>query len=106
MNEKLERLYRLMVLYMVKNSIRSLTNTEIMTFFVDKKYLDYFSIQEVIYNLIDTGHLIDVTNKENKTTYFLTELGEEALKQLNDFIPPAIVQDLNQYKKSNFNIDI
>lgn len=35
MNEKLQRLYRLMVLYLIKNSIRTLTNTEIMTF-VDK----------------------------------------------------------------------
>lgn len=96
MNEKLQRLYRLMVLYLIKNSIRTLTNTEIMTFFVDNKYLDYFSIQEVLNDLVDTKNIIDI-KKDNITKYYVLESGEEALDQLNQFIPPAIVDDLKKY---------
>lgn len=101
MNKKLERLYRLMVLYLVKNSKKSLSNTDIMTFFVDNKYLDYFGIQEIINGLVETKHLIDISNN-NKTKYFISDIAEDSLKQLNNFIPPAIVEDLDEYIKINY----
>lgn len=85
-----------MILYLVQKSRFSLTNTEIMTFFPDYGYTDYFRFQMIVSELVESGQLLGV-NKNHRTTYFITDAGRTSLEQLDDFLPPAIVNDLNAY---------
>lgn len=96
MNDKIDRMYRLMILYLINNSKRALSNTEIMTFFTQNKYTDYFKVQENLYSLINTKNII-ATKKENKTTYFITQVGKYALKNLEYYLPPVMIEEMKAY---------
>ncbi|MDO5695354.1 MAG: DUF4364 family protein [Eubacteriales bacterium] len=99
MSETMERMYMLMVLYLIKHSGPALSNTQIMEFFPSNKYADYFKVQAVITDLTDRRFVIPV-KKDHRTTYFITEAGNKALEQLDHFIPPAIMDDLKIYLKT------
>lgn len=96
MNERMERMYTLMIMYMISNSKVALSNTQIMTFFVENKYTDYFNIQETINDLLQSNKILATSNSRT-TNYFITESGKTALNHLEWYIPPAIINDIDDY---------
>ncbi len=99
MNEDL-MLYKLIVLYMVKNSEAPITNGAISEFILEKDYTDYITLQQSISELID-AELIRVEENMNGHFYHITDQGEETLRFFKDKISDAIISDINEYMGDN-----
>ena len=48
-------LYKLMVLYMLKQVNFPLTNSQLTSFFLDHEYTTYFSLQQALNELLEAG---------------------------------------------------
>lgn len=89
-------LYKLMILFMLKKGSLSLTNSQISDFFIEKGYTNFFTLQEVINSLLETGMITSETVR-NSTRYNLTTEGEETLSYLKDKLSDVIIQDILDY---------
>ena len=70
--------YKLIVLYMAKHSKETLTNSQISEFILDRDYTDYFQLQKVLSELVETELLRKRTisnSSYNPTNYHLFILG-------------------------------
>lgn len=47
-------LYKLIILHMLEHIDFPLSNAQISDFFLDREYTDYFTIQQVIHDLMDS----------------------------------------------------
>ena len=77
-----------------------LGNTKISNFFLDKEYTTYFTIQQVINDLLDS-ELIVAESTHNNTHYRITASGRETLDFFEDKISEAIRQDIREYFSQN-----
>lgn len=89
-------LYKLIILYMLEKVDFPLTNTQISDFFLEKEYTDYFTIQQVIHDLIDSD-LIRFESTHSNTQYLATAAGKETLKYFQDKISDSIQEDVLAY---------
>lgn len=89
-------LYKLMVLFLLKKGSLSLTNAQISDFFIEKGYTNYFTLQQVINSLLESG-MITAETTRNTTRYNLTSQGEETLSYLKDKLSEGIIQDIISY---------
>lgn len=97
-------LYKLIVLYMLDRVNFTLTNSQISGFILDKGYTNYFTLQEAINGLIDSGFAY-VSNMRGASHYKITDKGEEALSMFENRIPYAIKQDvLDFFEKQQINL--
>ena len=67
-------LYKLIVLYMAQQSKEELTNSQISEFVLDREYTDYFHLQQVLSELVETG-LLKKRTVSNSSHYEITEEG-------------------------------
>lgn len=89
---------------MLNKSEVPLTNTQISNFFLEQDYTDYFSIQEVISNLVDSN-LIREESTHSNTQYSITTDGENTLIYFHDKLSEAIEEDvLNFFKQRKVEI--
>lgn len=65
-------IYKLMVLYMAQHSRKELTNSQISEFVLDRDYTDYFHLQQVLSELVETG-LLRRRTVSNSSHYELTD---------------------------------
>lgn len=93
-------LYKLMILYMLKQVKFPLTNSNISDFFVSKEYTTYFIVQQALTELLE-ANLISVENINNTSRYEMTKEGEEALSFFGNQISPAIITDINEFIQEN-----
>lgn len=93
-------IYKVTILAMLDKVDFPLSNTQISNFFLDHNYTDYFTIQQTINGLLDSGLLRYESNHSN-TQYFITAPGRDTLKFFEDKITPAIEEDLNAYFEKN-----
>ena len=77
-----------------------LSNAQISDFFLDREYTDYFTIQQVIHDLMDSG-LVRTENTHNSTRYIITPAGKETLHFFHDKISPSIEEDIAAYFQAN-----
>ena len=77
-----------------------LGNTKISNFFLDKEYTTYFTIQQVLNDLLDS-ELIVAESKHNNTNNRITASGRETLDFFEDKISEAIRQDIREYFSQN-----
>ena len=92
--------YKLIVLYMLDHVDFPLTNTQISNFVLDKDYTTYFTIQQVMSELISAG-LIRTESTHNNTHYYITPAGQETLSYFPDKISVAIKTDVLSYFAEN-----
>ena len=92
--------YKLLVLYMLDHVDFPLTNTQISNFVLEKDYTTYFTIQQVISELL-SAELIRKEPTHNNTRYYLTPAGRETLSYFPDKISPAIKEDVLTYFAEN-----
>ena len=96
-------LYKLMILYMLNKVNFPLTNAQLTEFFSEKNYssyLNYFTLQQVINELI-SSHLISLETVRNTSYYHITSEGGETLGFFVNKIPGAIVDDMDIYLMEN-----
>lgn len=93
-------LYKLMNLYMLKQVNFPLTNAQLTDFFLKHEYTSYFTLQQALNELEEAG-LIHAEAIHNSTRYQTTKEGDDTLSFFGKNIPPAIVEDMNQYLKEN-----
>lgn len=93
-------LYKLMNLYMLKQVNFPLTNAQLTDFFLQHEYASYFTLQQALGELQDSG-LIRTESTHNSTRYCITREGEETLNFFGKNISPAIIEDMDAYLKEN-----
>ena len=93
-------LYKLIVLYMLKICAAPLTNGGISEFILGHDYTDYFTLQQSITELVDSG-FIRVEENLSGHFYHLTDQGEETLRFFKDKISDAIISDIEEYVGEN-----
>lgn len=93
-------LYKLIILYMLNKVKFPLTNAQLSGFFLGNDYTDYFTLQKVISELIDS-HLISVETIRNTSYYHITSDGGETLGFFVNRIPGGIMDDMDSFLMKN-----
>ena len=93
-------IYKLTILYMLSKAGFPLTNTQISNFFLSEEYTDYFRVQEVLGDLVDTN-LIVAESTHSNTQYTLTAAGKETLGFFKDKINDGIEADIMKFFEEN-----
>lgn len=77
-----------------------LTKAQIGDFIQEKEYTNFFTVQQVISELIDTG-LITASSIRNRTHLHITDSGRETLHFFENRMSDAIKKDINSYFSEN-----
>lgn len=93
-------LYKLIVLKMLDQVNSPLTNSQISEFILEKEYTNYFTLQQVLSELEETG-LVEVTTSHNSSLYHMTESGQSTLEYFGSNISDAICTDIKTYLKEH-----
>ena len=93
-------LYKLMILYLLKQVKFPLSNAQISDFFLGKEYTTYFTLQQALSELGES-HLVKMETTRNSSRYEITSEGEETLSYFGKKISPAIIEDIDAYLKEN-----
>lgn len=89
-------LYKLIVLYMLNKVSFPLTNAQISEFIIEKEYTNYFTLQQVLSELLETG-LARVKTTGSTSSYHITEQGAETLGFFSNRISEPIRQEIDSY---------
>lgn len=93
-------IYKITVLSMLDKVDFPLSNTQISNFFLEQDYTDYFTVQQIIHSLLDSG-LIYFESTHSNTQYHITSLGKETLNFFKDKLTPAIEKDIISFFEKN-----
>lgn len=93
-------LYKFIVLYILKLIDGPVTNAQISEFILGRGYTDYFTVQQSINDLIETG-MIKYEKVMNKSRCTITEEGSQTLDIFMDKLTPGIREDIKEYLKEN-----
>lgn len=99
MNE-MQTLYKLIVLTMLDRVDFALTNSQISAFILEQQYTDYFTVQETLSNMVETG-LLETKTVRNSTYYEMTEGGRKILSYFGNDVSDGIKSDIEEYFKKN-----
>ena len=80
--------YKLMILYMLQNSDKALSNSFILDYLLQQENNDYFRVQEAVSDLKESG-LIDKNVVGNRSYYQITESGRETLSYVLPDLPES-----------------
>ena len=95
-----QTLYKLIVLSMLDRVDFPLTNAQISDFILTKEYTNYFTLQQVLAELVETD-LAEENTVRNSTYYQMTEKGKETLNYFGHMVSTAIHEDMDKYFKDN-----
>ncbi|HKM22209.1 MAG TPA: DUF4364 family protein [Lachnospiraceae bacterium] len=90
--------YKLIVLYMLDRVDFSLTKAQIFDFVLEKEYTNYFTLQKVVFELIESD-LISSKSVRNSSHLSITEEGRNTLSYFSNRISDSIKADVNDYFK-------
>jgi DNA-binding PadR family transcriptional regulator len=93
-------LYKLMILYMLKQVNFPLTSAQLSNFFLEHEYTTYFTLNQALNELLE-ARLLHVETNHNSSRYEITREGEETLSFFGSKISPAIINDMDEYLKEN-----
>ena len=88
--------YKLIILYMLQNSEGDLTNSQITDFILDRKYTNYFQLQQAVSELVEAD-LVEMSSQSNRTYYRLTEEGKNTLKYFSRELSSDIKKEVEEY---------
>ncbi|MDO4262002.1 MAG: DUF4364 family protein [Eubacteriales bacterium] len=89
-------LYKLIILKMLEQVEAPLTNSQISEFILEKEYTNYFTVQQALSEMEETG-LVTVTASRNSSLYHITDSGRSTLEFFGDKISDAILSDIRGY---------
>jgi len=90
------KLYKLIILYMLDKVDFPLTNSQISEFILNEGYTNYFTVQQTISELVDSGFIHEEAT-HNRTFYHLDEEGAQTLKFFKNDISTAIQNDIDNF---------
>lgn len=93
-------IYKITLLAMLDKVDFPLSNKQISNFFLEKDYTDYFTVQQVLSGLLDSG-LISEEKAHNYYRYTITDAGRDTYYILRDKMNEGILEDLKQYFEEN-----
>jgi len=93
-------LNKLMILFMMHKAGIPLSNTQLSDFLVENNYVNYFSLQTYIHELVD-AHLITASQITSHTLYTLTPSGTETLDLFINRIPEGLKKNILLHLKEN-----
>lgn len=96
MSTEVFTLYKLILLYMLNGVNFPLTNAQISNFILEKEYMNYFTLQQILSELLDTG-LIYIKTIRNATYYNLTPQGKETLNFFENRVSDSIKEEIDTY---------
>src|SRR5699024_2161580 len=88
-------LYKLIVLYMAQQSKEELTNSQISEFVLDREYTDYFHLQQVLSELVETG-LLKKRTVSNSSHYEITEEGSRTFYYFEKDLSAEIKKEIDE----------
>ena len=91
---------KLIILYLIEKIEIPLSNSEICQFALEKNLMDYFSVQQYLSEMVESG-LLEVTTENNSTRYTITADGEETLKYFIKHISNYAKTVINNYAMEN-----
>jgi hypothetical protein len=95
-----QTIYKLMILYMLQQVKFPLTNSQMLKFFLDKEYTNYFTFQQAL-NELETSGLIHSETIHNTSRYEITIEGSETLSYFIHGLSEGIITDIDQFLKDN-----
>lgn len=93
-------IYKLMILYMLKQVAFPLTNTQMLNYFLDREYTNYFTFQTALNELESSGFIYSEST-HNTSRYELTESGNETLSFFINNLTDSITKDIKDYLNEN-----
>jgi len=93
-------LYKLIILYTLDKVDFPLTNSQVTEFILEKGYTTYFTLQQALSELTDTG-LIKSKQIRNSSHYSITPSGVETLEYFGDHISTSITYDIDDFLKAH-----
>lgn len=88
--------YKLIVLFMLQNSEKPLTNSQLSEFILEKEYTNYFHLQQAISELVDAG-LLEKQTFSNTSYYHTTPEGRDTLSYFENDLSADIRQEVQSY---------
>ena len=92
--------HKLIILHLLQKMGIALSNSEICQFLLEKNYMDYFSVQQYLAELVDAGWL-EKSREQNHTRYTLTDEGEETVNYFLNHISEHAQTEINTYVQEN-----
>ncbi len=93
-------LYKLMILYLLKQVNFPLTEERISEFFLTREYTTYFTLKQALSELADAG-LIRMHAVQNATRCSITPEGEQTLGFFGKKISDEITADMDEFIREN-----
>ncbi|WP_343209207.1 DUF4364 family protein [Anaerolentibacter hominis] len=93
-------LYKLIILDMLNRVDFPLTNAQICNFILEKDYTNYFTVQQVLSEMLE-AQLIHGDTMHHTSYYKITEAGKETLSFFGSQIPDSIRQDILKFFQDN-----
>ena len=90
------KLYKLIILYMLDKVDFPLTNSQISEFILNEGYTNYFTLQQTISELAESGFVREEST-HSRTFNQLTEEGAQTLHFFKNDISPAIQDDIDTF---------
>ena len=100
MSSQYLKLYKMIVLYMLKRCDVTLSKSQIYDFILEKEYTTFLTLQEVFSELA-ASDLITEKTMANRTYLEITEEGAQTLEFFGNRINPAIKEQIDDYLKEN-----
>lgn len=91
---------KLIILYLVEKMGLALSNSEICQFSLEKNYMDYFSVQQYLSELVE-ANLLKKNKYKNHTRYTLTAEGKEIINYFIQHISENTKQEIDIYVQQN-----
>lgn len=88
-DSQIEARHKLLILYILSEFKMPLTNTQLTEFVMELHFIDYFTLQQYLVELIEKS-LIEVSESGSAPNYLITSQGLNALSFFNDRIPQDI----------------
>lgn len=90
--------YKLIILYMLDRVDFPLSNSQISEFILNEGYTNYFKLQQVLAEMIDSGFIREEST-HSRTFYHLTEEGAQTIKYFKSDLSLEIQEDIEEYLK-------
>ncbi|MGP1348208.1 MAG: DUF4364 family protein [Stomatobaculum sp.] len=93
-------LYKLMILYLLRQVNSPMTEDRISDFFLSREYTTYFTLKQALSELIE-AELIHIHRVHNSSRYAITPEGEQTYHFFGKKLSPEILADMDDFLKEN-----
>ncbi len=91
---------KLTILYFLQKMGLFLSNSEICEFILKHEYMDYFTVQQYLVELIDANSIKKIY-EQNETRYGITIDGEDVINYFRSLLTEPIKRDVSVYVREN-----